>query len=51
MTTCMGKRCSFGLLCYAYVFFCEHLTTCVCGSFPFDFEGGMWDMIVIAPDQ
>ena len=28
-------------------FSCEHLSTCVCASFSFGFEGGMWDLIVL----
>ena len=24
---------------------------CVCLSFPFDFEGGMWELIVLIPDH
>ena len=35
MTTCLGKSCSFGLLCVA-------LSICVCSSFPFGFEGGIF---------
>ena len=30
--------------------FLEHLSVCVCASFPFSFEGGMWDLIVLIPD-
>ena len=25
--------------------FCKHLSVCVCASFPFGSEGGMWDLI------
>ena len=46
MTTCLGKRCSFGLLCVSFVNFINFR---VCPSFPFGFEGGMWDVIVIIP--
>ena len=47
MTTCLGKGYIFGfherLSVYgSYVFF-------MYASFPFDFEGGMWDMIVLIP--
>ena len=35
MTNC----CSFGLLCVSFVNVC----ICECGSFPFGFEGGLWD--------
>ena len=24
---------------------------CVCPSFPFGFEGGMWDLVVLIPDD
>ena len=34
------EKCSFGLLC-VYV--------CVFASFPFGFEGGMWDLMVLLP--
>ena len=44
MTTCLGKSCSFCLLCVpsvnAYQF------VCVCVSYPFGFEGGN----VLVPD-
>ena len=39
MNTYLGKSCSLGLL------------TCVCSSFPFGFEGGMLDLIVLVPDH
>ena len=29
--------------------FRERVSICVCASFPFDFEGGMWDLIVLIP--
>ena len=29
----------------------ENLPICVCASFPFGFEGGMWELIVLFPDQ
>ena len=44
MATCLGKSCSFGLPCVVlsiYVFI----------SFPFGFEGRMWDLIVSVPDH
>ena len=41
MTTCLGKSCSFGLLCACFV----NVYKFVCASFPFGFEGGMWDLI------
>ena len=37
------KSCSFGLLCASFV---NILSICVCASFSFGFEGGMWDLIV-----
>ena len=29
--------------------FRERLSVCVCASFPFGFEGGMWELIVLVP--
>ena len=29
----------------------ECLSICVYAFFPFDFEGGMWDLIVLVPDH
>ena len=48
MTTCLGKSYLFSLLC---VSFREHISIFVCPSFPFGFEGGMWDLIVLTPDR
>ena len=48
MTTCLRKSCSFGLLCVSFVNVYQFL--CV-SSFPFGFEGGMWDVIVLIPDH
>ena len=48
MTICLGKRCSFGLLCVFFIGVCD---LCVCPSFPFGIEGRMWDMIVFIPDH
>ena len=48
MATCLGKCYSFGLQC---VSFRERLSVCVCSSFSFSFEGGMWDLIVVIPDH
>ena len=31
--------------------FCERLWICVCASFDFGFEGGVWDLIVLIPDH
>ena len=47
MTTCFGKSYSFDLPCVS----CEHLSICMCASFPFGFDGGMWDLIVIVSDH
>ena len=30
---------------------CERLSICGRASFPFSFEGGMWDLIVLIPDH
>ena len=30
--------------------FFHDVYNCVCASFPFGFESGMWDLIVIVPD-
>ena len=49
MTTCLGKSCSFGLLCVSFVGVCQIL--CVCPSFPFGIEGRMWVVIVLIPDH
>ena len=48
MTICLGKSCTIGLLC---VYFMNVYEICVCASFPFGFEGGMWDLIVLIPDH
>ena len=42
MATCLGKSCSFGLL---FVSFVNVYQFCVCASFLFDFECGLWDLI------
>ena len=48
MTTCLGKRCLFGLLCVSFV----NAYQFVCVSFfLFVFEGGVWDLIVLIPDH
>ena len=46
MTICLGKVCSFGILCMSSVYVYQF-----CPSFPFGFEGGMWDLIVLIPDH
>ena len=48
MTTCLGKSCSFGLLCVSFVGVCQIL--CVC-PFPSGIEGRMWVVIVLIPDH
>ena len=30
---------------------CVRACVCVCASFPFGFEGDMWDLIVLIPDH
>ena len=45
MTTCLGKSCSFCLLCMSFINFC------LCHSFPFGFEGEILDLIVLIPDH
>ena len=30
--------------------FCKRLPICMCASFPFGFEGEMWDLILSIPD-
>ena len=49
MTACLGKSCSFGLLCVSFVGVCKIL--CVCPSFPFGIDGRMWDVIVLIPGR
>ena len=41
-----------GIVFYKLCVFREHLSVCmcVCASFPFSFEGGMCDLIVLIPD-
>ena len=48
MTTCLGKSCSFGLLCVSYVNVYRFF---VCPPFPFGIEGGMWHVIVSILDH
>ena len=43
MTTCLRKSCSF----VSFVNEC----ICECTSFPFGFEGGVWDLVVLFPDH
>ena len=49
MTACLGKSCSFGLLCVSFVNVYQLL--CMCVLLPCCFGGGMWDLIVLIPDH
>ena len=44
MTTCLGKSCSYGI---PSVYFVNFVSLCVCASFPFGFEDGVWDLITL----
>ena len=44
----LGKSCSFDLLYESFVNVCHFVY--VCPSFPFGFEDGMWDLIVLILD-
>ena len=48
MTTCLEKSCSFGLLCVSFV---NCYQFCVRPSFPFGYEGGIWDLTVLVSDH
>ena len=41
--TCLGKSCSFGVLCVSFVNVYEFVYVL---QFPFGFEGVMWDLIL-----
>ena len=47
MTTCLGKSYSFALLCVSFL----NVYLSVYASFPFGFESGVWDLIVLVPDH
>ena len=48
MTACLGKSCSFSLLCVAALDVCQ----CVCVfSFSVSCEGGVWDLIVLIRER
>ena len=50
MTICLGKSCSFdsvNCVCLSWAF----VKFCVCPSFPFGIESGMWYVIVLIPDH
>ena len=49
MITCLGKSCSFGLLCVFFEGVCQLLH--VSSSFPFGIESRMWPVIVLIPDH
>ena len=46
MTICLGKRSSLGLMCVSFMNFIN-----LCSSFPFSFDGGLWNLIVLIPDH
>ena len=48
MTTCLGKRCSFGLPRVPSVNCCQFMYLVV---YVFGFKGRMWDLIVSVPDD
>ena len=43
MTTCLGKSYSVNCTCLSWAL----VKFCVCSSFPFGIECGMWDVIVL----
>ena len=47
MTTCFGKEL---FIRFAVRVLRRRLSICECASFPFGFEGGMGDLIVLVPD-
>ena len=47
MITCLGKAAAVHSLRCPH----ERLSVSVCASFPFDFEDGMWDLVVLVPDH
>ena len=52
MTVCLEKNCScLGKLFNRFTVrvFHDYLSICMCASFPFGFEGRMWDMISLFP--
>ena len=55
MTIYLGKSCSFDLLCVFFVkvyhFARARVCVSVCESFPFSFEGGILDLVVLVPDH
>ena len=47
MTTCLGKSCSFW---FTVCVFHERLSIYGRAFSPSGFEGGMWDLVILAPD-
>ena len=48
MTTCLGKSVHLvNCTCRSW----EVVKFCVCPSFPYGIEGGIWDVIVLIPDH
>ena len=46
MTTFLGQKL---LIRFTVLVFRKHLSVCECASFPFGFEGGMLDLILLVP--
>ena len=51
MTICLGKRCSFGLLCMSSIWVHQFVSGCEYACFPFGLEGGLCSLIVLVPDH
>ena len=49
MITCLGKSCSFGLLCVSFVGVCGFFVFVL--FFLFGIEDRMWGVIVLIPDH
>ena len=47
MANCLGKSCSYVILCVSFVNVYEFVFVLVS---LFNFDGGMWDLIVLIPD-
>ena len=47
MTTYLGKSCSIGFLCVSFMNVYEFVSA----SFPFGFDGGIWDFVVLVPNH
>ena len=48
MTTCLGKSCSFGLLCVSFMRVCQFVSSFF---FTFGLYGVMWDLVVLVLDH